>query len=135
MYNITDSIRALRDAETIVASALLTNDQKARLLRLLGDSIPPSFNRDYLSIITEALEALYGNYPLTEAGPTVGQQDATPVATGPGEATETPEARPTEGLQEQAQDAGRVADGSDSGGTPTQAPAEAQKPKQGKARK
>lgn len=136
MFNISEAIAAIRDAETIAASSILTEAEKGQLIGALKATCPPAFNRPYLPIIFEALDRLYGTYaPAAPARPAEGQQDEAPVAPRADSSTEAPNARPAEGQQEQAQNAGSVADVGDGGGTPTEAAAPAEKPKQGKARK
>lgn len=136
MYNLNDAITALRDADTIVLSSVLTEDEKGSMLRDLLASIPTPFNRGYIATLTEALERLYATYvPAAPARPTEGEQDAAQVASGPGEAAAEASERPTEGLPEQAQYTGGVADSGDSRRASAQASPPAQRSKQGKARK
>lgn len=138
MSNISEAIAAVRDADTIISSSILTNDEKGQLIASLKGSVAPALNRQYLVILSNALERLYGSYRPAPppARPTSGEQDAAPVDTGPGEApAEAPEG-PTTGGEEQAQDAGSLPIGSDGdNGTPAEASAPTQGPKQGKARK
>jgi hypothetical protein len=132
MLNITDGIATLRAAEHICTSSLLEKDEKAQLLSELLGTMPPDFGRPYVLVINAALERLYGKYTPRKA---VGKQDATQVATGPGEGSEAPSSGPSEGKPEQAEDAGGLPGPSDDGNASSEAPAEAQKPKLGKARK
>lgn len=134
MFNLSESIAALRDADTILTSQLLTDGERGVLLGQLLASIPPSFNRPYVATVTNALERPYAPYRPAQAGPTVGEQDAAPVATGPGSPAAPTTSGAAERVAEQAQNPGGLADASDGNGAAAQAAAKAEKPKQGKAR-
>lgn len=135
MFNISEGIAALRDAETIASSKSLTVAEKGQLLGELLGTIPPAFNRPYITTIYDALERLHGTFVPAAARPTEGKQDATPVASGPrSPAAEAPKG-PTEGKPEQAQDAGVVAVSRGSGGASATPAAPSEKPKASQARK
>lgn len=135
MQNLHEGIALLRDAETIVASKLLSNEDKEALIGSLIANLPPPLSRPYVLTITAALERLYGTYAPAQARKAAGKQDAPSVAPGPGEGAEAPSPGPSEGKPEQAQDAGKLDSSSNRSPAPAEAPAQAERPKQGKARK
>lgn len=141
MHNLTATVAVLRDAETIVRSRLITDREERLLLAELMGQLPLDMLPAHAQLIINAIgrynaRPRKGPFDAEKAArPTEGKQDATPVATGPGTAAEAAQARPSEGQQEQAQDAGVVADASADGGASTKAPAKAEKPKPSAPRK
>lgn len=98
MYNLTSSIDALRDAETIVASKLLDENERLALLRELVASIHETIAPSHAVTIRNAV---LRRLPAPKQGRTSeGKQDAPEVAEG---SPEAPEGE-AEGIEEQAKD-------------------------------
>jgi hypothetical protein len=141
MHNLSATIDVLRDCETVIRSRLITDREERLLLDQLVTQLPTDLLPDYAKLIINAIERYNarprkGPYDAEKAArPPEGKQDAAQVAPGHGSpAAEAPKG-PTEGKPEQAQNAGSVARSGNDGPTAAQAPAKAQGPKQGKARK
>lgn len=117
MFHNSDLIRVLRDAETIVASELLSKNQKHTMLSALLETLPPAQMRDptgdsLSKAITKALEKYeLRTRPAREeeqGRKAEGVEKPTEVAAGsPKEATKATEGT-TEGVKEQTEATGSV---------------------------
>ena len=140
MHNLTATIGILRDAETIIRSRLITDKEERRLLAELETQLPVEMLPSHSQLIISAIARYNGRprkgpFDPNAVRPTEGQQDAAPVATGPGEApAETPQG-PTAGEPEQAENAGVVANGSDERPAPTETTPAPKGPKTGPKRR
>lgn len=119
MFNITDTVQVLRDAETVINSSILTDDERTlmltNLLNVLIDRTP--HGAAAIGAIRRAIETS------KQGRQAQGQQDAAPVASEGDEAA----CGSTEGQQEQAEDAGSVPSGRDGNRTTSKASAKAKK--------
>lgn len=110
MRNITDTVRAISDAEVIINSRLLEDSEKGALLdELLAAILPDGLSSPKEKVIRSAIERSRAGYPAApkkQGRKTTGTEEPTEVA--PERDQEAPEEGqgPTEGLKEQAQDAG-----------------------------
>lgn len=131
MFTLHSSIEALRDAEAIVSSKLLREDERTSLMDLLVATLPSIIAPPHVEIVRHAVLRIYRPAEAEEQRRQAeGEQDAPAVAEGSPEAAEGS----TEGEQEQAQDDSVVPSGSDAVASTPKAPASPKKPRNGKAR-
>lgn len=141
MHSLSSTIDILRDCETVIRSRIITDKEERSLLVALTEQLPVSMLPPHAATIINAI-ARYNDRPRKgpfdaekAARPTEGKQDAPVVGPNPGSPAAEAQPRPTEGKPEQAQDTGSLDRPSDGGPNAAEAPAKAQGPKQGKARK
>lgn len=107
MRNITDTVRAISDAEVIINSRLLEDSEKGALLdEILTAILPDGLSSPKEKVIRSAIERTRAGYPAApeKARKTTGTEEPTEVVSERNE--EAPEAGegPTERVEEQAQD-------------------------------
>ena len=106
MHNLSQSIAVLRDAETVVQSRLITDAEERSLLKTIIGHLPVDMLPGHAALIINAIERYNdrddrapGHHPQEQGRPTEGKQDAPAMVA---EVTEVAP-RPTEGLEEQAE--------------------------------
>ncbi|CAB4138759.1 hypothetical protein UFOVP344_31 [uncultured Caudovirales phage] len=108
MRNITETVRALCDAEVIINSRLLEDSEKGALLdEVLVAILPDGLSSPKEKVIRIAIERIRAGYPAAakkENGKTTGTEEPTEVVSERDEEAPEEGQGPTEGVEEQAQD-------------------------------
>jgi len=118
LRNITETVRALSDAEVIINSRLLEDSEKGALLdEVLGAILPDGLSSAKEKVIRLAIIRHRAGYPAApeKARKTTGTEEPSEVVLGRDEEAPQEGQGPTERVEEQAQD-GQSNTG---GGTPT----------------
>lgn len=107
MFNITNTIAALADAETVIQSKILTDDEKGILLDTIIAAIDISSFGTINNYVTITRTAIH-RYRHEETGKAIRSNKQPEVAEGGIKEGEAPEAGTPTGSKEQAEDPSRL---------------------------